>query len=243
MKYEKQRVRAFGLVLLLMISGGFLEHGILNAQEAGIIRELSGTVETKAANVSAWARAAQGDRIEKNTIISTGFKSTVVIALGNSTITVRPLTRLSLEEIARNGNDEQVHLSLQTGRVRAEVTPPAGGKTDFTVRSPSATASVRGTSFDFDGMNLHVDGGTVQYSLANGRQVFVNEQKNSYVDEVNRRVVSPFEAAAEALTPALPPGSNAGAVTGDHIPYIGNSAPPSTTGNVKIEIGPGNWGN
>jgi hypothetical protein len=140
--------------------------------------------------------------------------------VGNSTITVRPLTRLSLEEIIRSQNGEQVNLYLQTGRVRAEVNPPSGGTVNFSVRSPSVTASVRGTSFDFDTENLRVAEGRVQYSLANGRQVYVDERERSYVDEANNRVASPFEAAREDVTPSLPPGSGSGNPAGDNAPVL-----------------------
>jgi hypothetical protein len=208
------------VVLALVLSGTFLFAGTVYAQEIAFFRELSGTVEIKAPGSALWVNAAAGDRIEKNTLISAGFKSTAVLVLGDSIITVRPLTRLSLEEIIRNQNNEQVNLYLHTGRVRAEVKPPAGGKTDFTVRSPVATASVRGTSFEFDTERLLVGEGLVQYSLANGRQVYVAQGGVSYVDEVNNTVINPFDAAAELLVPAPPPGSGSGGPAGDNAPAV-----------------------
>jgi hypothetical protein len=42
----------------------------------------------------------------------------------------------------------------------------------------------------------------------------------SYVNETDNTVVSPFEAAAELLAPALPPGSGSGSPAGDHTPVI-----------------------
>jgi ferric-dicitrate binding protein FerR (iron transport regulator) len=227
MNYGKQI-----FVLALVLGGTFLFTRSAQAQEAALFRELSGTVEIKAPGSTVWVSAAAGDRIEKNTLISTGFRSTAVVVLGDSVIMVRPITRLSLEEIIRNQGEEQVNLYLQTGRIRAEVKPPAGGRTDFTVRSPSVTASVRGTSFEFDTENLRVDEGRVVYSLANGRSASVNTGSISYVDETNNTVISPFEAAAELLTPAPPPGSGSGGPTGDNAP----AAPPQTAG-VSIGFG------
>jgi hypothetical protein len=215
MKYRKQMD-----VLVLALGGIFLLAPQLQAQEIAFLRELNGTVEIKAPGSTAWVNAAEGDRIEKNTLVSTGFKSTAVLVLGDSLIRVRPLTRLSLEEIVKNQSGEQVSLYLQTGRVRAEVKPPAGGKTDFTVRSPTATASVRGTSFEFDTEKLRVDEGRVIYSLDNGRGVPVAAGGISYVDEANKTIVSPFEAAVELLTPAPPPGSGAGGPAGDNAPAV-----------------------
>ncbi|MDR1904517.1 MAG: FecR family protein [Treponema sp.] len=146
------------VILSLVISGEFLFvqniHGqgmdapAIKDPASAFFRELSGTVETRASGSAVWVKAAKGYPIGKDTIISTGFKSTAVIAVGNSTLTVRPLTRLSLEAIIQNQDGEQVSLYLQTGRVRAEVKPPSRGNIDFTVRGPSITASVRGTGFD-----------------------------------------------------------------------------------------------
>ena len=54
------------------------------------------------------------------------------------------------------------------GRVKAEVTPKKGEKADFKIKSPTATASVRGTGFEFDGQNLLVDHGAVQLEAESG---------------------------------------------------------------------------
>jgi hypothetical protein len=215
MNYKKQI-----FALTLMVSGGLFFARSLYAQENAFFREISGTVEIKAPGSAVWTNAVTGDRIGKNTLVSTGFRSTAVIVLGDSVIIVRPVTRLGLEEIIRNQSDEQVNLYLHTGRVRAEVKPPAGGRTDFTVRSPIATASVRGTSFEFDTERLRVDEGRVQYSMDNGRRVYVAGGRISYVDEPNNTVVSPFEAEEELLAPALPAGSGSGGPAGDKAPAI-----------------------
>jgi hypothetical protein len=74
----------------------------------------------------------------------------------------------SLEKIVQSQDEERINLRLQTGSIRAEVKPPVGGSSEFTVRSPSATASVRGTSFEFDRENLWVEDGRVRYALDNG---------------------------------------------------------------------------
>jgi hypothetical protein len=230
------------VVVLTFVLGGFFFVRSLPAQEAAFFREVNGTVEVRASGSAAWVNAAVGDRIERNTVVSTGFKSTTVVVVGDSVITIRPVTRLSLEEIIRNKDGEQVNLYLQTGRIRADVKPPAGGKTDFTVRSPTATASVRGTSFEFDTESLRVDEGRVQYSLANGRHVYVAEGGMSYVDETNNTVVGSFEAVAELLVPALPPGSGSGSPTGDNAPavtpVVPEVLPPS---GADVEIGGFDW--
>jgi hypothetical protein len=196
-----------------------LTGGCLFAQNARFI-ELAGNVEIKAGGSAAWVPAAPGMEIGRDTLVSTGFKSTARISLGNSILTIRPLTRLTLAEIAQRGSDEEVALYLETGRVRAEVSPPSGGKTDFTVRSPSITASVRGTAFEFDTRQIDVENGRVLFADANGQAVYVDGGERSYVDETQSRVVPPFEAELASLTPDLSGLSDTGNDTGTSAPVI-----------------------
>jgi len=219
-----------GLIAGLVLLNGMLMFG--QAGNTAYIKELSGTVELKAPG-AAWKTAVRGDRIVKDTIISTGFRSTALLSLGNSTLTVRPLTRLGIEELGESQGREQVALNLQTGRVRASVTPPAGGRTDFTVRSPSATASVRGTVFDLDTQNLRVREGTVRFegAAAGGRPVLVNSGQSTWVDSGTGAALNPLTAmeTSRAL-PALPGSDSVPAVDG------GGARPDNPQGTLSIVV-------
>jgi len=129
----------------------------------GVIKQLNGTVEIKRAGEAAYAAAKAGDTVSENTIISTGFRSFAIIEVGGTTINVRPVTRLTLTEIRALDKEESLGMYLRSGSVHVEVTPPTGARSNTTVRSPMATASVRGTSFYFDTRNLHVTQGTVLF--------------------------------------------------------------------------------
>jgi hypothetical protein len=202
--------------------------GCLFAQNARFI-DLTGTVEIKAGRSADWVPAAPGMEIGRDTIVSVGFRSTARIGVGNSILTIRPLTRLTLAELVQRENDEEVNLYLETGRVRAEVSPPRGGKTDFTVRSPSITASVRGTAFEFDTRRIAVENGRVLFANTRGQAVYVDGGEQSYVDETQSRVVPPFEAEIASLTPSLSELSNTGNDTGTSAPVISHSADIATT--------------
>jgi len=163
-----------GLLFLLLLAVTVLCVFSQNtAQMTGKIRELTGEVELKRTETSAFIKAKAGDTVVADTIISTGFKSTAIIDVGNSSITVRPLTRLSLAEIQSISDTETLNVTLQTGRVRVDVKPPAGTKANCTVRSPMATASVRGTSFEFDTFNLKVSEGIVAFQGSKGMSVLI----------------------------------------------------------------------
>jgi hypothetical protein len=167
--------------------------------------------------------------IPEAALVSTGFRSTAILALGNSTIVIQPLTRLSLEEIIERQGNEQVNVYLRTGRVRAEVRPPAGGKVDFTVRAPTVTASVRGTVFDFDTVNLNVAEGRVEFSGATGSLALVREGETSSVDESRSTVSAPVEEKAAALSPG--PGTETeAAATG------GGAAPVNPQGSLDLTL-------
>ena len=197
---EHKKMILAGIIFLCAVSG-------ISAQQA-VIRDLAGTVEIKRAGATAWEPARQGQFLTGDTAISTGFRSTAVITLGNSVLVVRPLTRLTLAELSRMQDTEKVELNLQTGRVRADVKPPEGAKTEFTVRSSAATASVRGTVFEFDTYNLTVNEGTVEFVGALGASVLIDAGGISYTGDTTGRAIPPEETAAAELKPDLPIASN-----------------------------------
>jgi hypothetical protein len=176
------------------------------AEPLAVIRELSGTVEVKEPGTAAWTLAARDQSLNRGTVISTGFKSGALIAVGNSTLSVQSLTRLSLEELIAADEGEKVDLNLRTGRVRAEVRPPAGGTTSFTVRSPIATASVRGTMFEFNGIELRVAEGRVHLSGNGGNGTYVGRGQLGRTDIETGRTLRAEETVREILIPAMPAG-------------------------------------
>ena len=168
-----------------------------------VIKELAGTVEIKYAGSEIWEAASRGQTLAGDTTISTGFRSTAVITIGDSILTVRPLTRLTLTELTRNQDNEKVELNLQSGRVKADVKPPEGGKTEFVVKSPNSTSSVRGTVFEFDTINIEVYEGTVQFSGLLGSTYMLDAVGYSRVDELTSWA-SPPSKYAEGLRPEIP---------------------------------------
>jgi len=149
-----KRIALFtGLALLAMIAA---------VGQDATFGEVNGKVEYQKPGATDWIPAKAGNQVSRGTVISTGFKSTALLKIGAATITVKPITRLTLEEIIKTEGGTQTKLFLLSGRVKADVPPQPGQTTDFKVTSPTATASVRGTAFEFDGVNLIVDRGSVR---------------------------------------------------------------------------------
>ena len=149
------------------------------AQEASF-SEVNGKVEYQTGS-DTWKPARPGDKVGKGVVISTGFKSTAVLMIGKSSISIKPLTRMTLEDIVKTEGGTQSQLFLLAGRVKADIPPQPGQTTEFKVKSPTATASVRGTGFEFDGVNLIVEHGTVQLMTATGQTRMVGAGEFSYV--------------------------------------------------------------
>lgn len=137
------------------------------AELTATITEIAGKVECKLPQQE-WQTAKVGDVLPVGSLISTGFKSTAILKTESATLTVKPVTRLSLEDLVKSEGTTKTQMFLMAGRVKAEVTPKSGEKADFKIKSPTATASVRGTGFEFDGKNLLVDHGAVQFEAESG---------------------------------------------------------------------------
>ena len=200
---------------LFLVSGAVL---LFAQSPTAVIREMSGTVELKKSGSAVWVPAQQGDLIDKATIVSTGFKSTASLVVGNSTLIVRPLTRLSLEELMIQNETEMININLSTGRIHANVKPPAGGRANFSVQSPTATASVRGTSFEMDTSSIQVLEGAVSYAPAAGvvsvinRPVTISAGQESWVDTNTGKAVAPMIAAETSSSIPSLPGQSAGTI-------------------------------
>jgi len=194
--YMLKKCIIIAVLLLLAVSGGF-------SQEA-VIRELAGTVELKLAGSTAWVNAVQGQSVAGSTVISTGFKSYALLSIGNSVINVRPLTRLSLTEISASQNAETINIGLQAGRVRLDVSPPAGVRSAAKVQTPVATASTRGTIFEVSIFELWVIEGSIEYRGSSGGHVIVDAGGYSTVDERTGRVAVTKAALLASLSPVQP---------------------------------------
>ncbi|MCL2294268.1 MAG: FecR family protein [Spirochaetes bacterium] len=193
-------------IMQLVIAGHIFAH---SGQHTGVIRDLSGTVELRHAGAENFVPATAGARVPANTVISTGFRSSALVEIGGAVITVRPLTQMTLAELSTAAGTETINVSLQTGRVRVDVTPPAGTRTSMEVRGPNVTASVRGTGFDFNARALTVDHGSVAYRGNRGGTVMVGAGAASIISDTGR-AVDPVEVSIAALTPPAPAGSDSG---------------------------------
>ena len=114
----------------------------VTAIEATVI-SAKGKVEVQ--DGDAWKALAIGDSLKKGSIIQTGFKSELVLKIKESTVSVAPLSRVTIEQLTDKGTKDDTRVFLDTGSLKANVKKVENRRVGFTVKSPVATASVRGT--------------------------------------------------------------------------------------------------
>jgi len=125
-----------------------------------------------------------------------------------------------------------LNVSLQTGRVRVEVKPPAGGKASMSVSTPTATASVRGTSFELDARNLYVISGKVLFKGTQGVYTLITTGSESAIDD--RGIAdNPLASGYAAYLPPMPVGMQEYASSAAIAARSGRETPASDGGKSK----------
>jgi hypothetical protein len=168
------------------------------------VKEAVGKVQMLEAGKD-WIPLHEGDQMPLGAEISTGFKSTAILNVGNALLTVKPLTQMKLTELVQQGDVVKTSLYLRIGKVRAEVNHPTGTKADFKLDSPVATASVRGTIFEFDGETLTVERGLVELTTPTGQQRSVAVGESTALSG-NGTVSAPVEFVLAQTTVSSNPG-------------------------------------
>jgi hypothetical protein len=130
-------------------------------------------------NESGWEPAAAGMELANGDRIHTGFKAGVTLNFPDgSRLHVGPMTILHLVDIAAGPEGGvRARLLLKTGEVTAQVNRSTGARGDFQVKTPTTTASVRGTRFSvaYDGTatTVAVTESSVAVTANNGASVVV----------------------------------------------------------------------
>jgi len=129
------------------------------AQPSARLTSVSGDVQIQRFS-GEWVEGRRGMALDLSDTVATGFGSSAVIEAGDSAVRISAMTRMTLDALGSSEGVQETSLFLRVGSVYAEVDASEGAH-DFKVMGPHATASVRGTQFSFDGLNLRVFSGAV----------------------------------------------------------------------------------
>jgi hypothetical protein len=164
-------MRRIGIAIIVAL---VLVLAVLNAgAQSAVFGTVTGKVEIQNPGEQTWQAVTAGMEVPVRSTVSTGFDGRAVLQLGASTLTIRPLTRLRIDELSTQNNVARTNLTMPVGRVRAEVKSASGIRTDFKLHSPVSTAAVRGTGFETDGVHLTVFESNVTFSSQSGISINV----------------------------------------------------------------------
>ena len=115
------------------------------ALEAKVV-SVTGKVEQQRG--ASWVAVNTGDVLQKGAVISTGFNSEATLDINGTKLKVGALTRMTIEQLADNASKDETQVFIDSGKVQADVSHTENRRNSFKVRSPVATASVRGTNIE-----------------------------------------------------------------------------------------------
>ncbi|MDC7125103.1 MAG: FecR domain-containing protein [Spirochaetales bacterium] len=218
------------------------------ASDSAVIKEITGRVEIMNPGED-WQPATVGTLLPKGASISTGFGSTAILEVGAAKIEVASLSRMSLDELVQIGGRQTTSLEVRVGKVKAEVNRDEGLSHDFKLRSPSATAAVRGTKFSFGGNRLEVTKGTVAFGNQHStKPQLVNKGESSTVSSTSGKTSAPLSemvkststkasTAKEQSTDAQSSAATNSASSASPVSSIGaSSGNTSFYGNIVITV-------
>lgn len=189
-------------VCAVLLTGAVLIPSTVLAQDGQdmtvTVRGISGRVEFRESGGD-WQQLVAGYELPLGASISTGFNSNAVLEMGLAVMEVGALTRLTIEELMERDGVVESDLYLEVGNIRADVRRTEDRRADFRLRSPVATAAVRGTSFTFDGRNLEVSQGIVELANLRGRRSTVPAGYQSRVSSDGTAPYSPQQAAQDRV--------------------------------------------
>lgn len=129
---------------------------------------------------NSWIPLQKDELINDGEVISTSFKSELLIRYKSAVMKLGPLTRITLEKLASAASKDDVSVYLNTGTIRSTVNHSDNRRISYTVRNPIAVASVRGTDFAMDGQaNVDCYSGGVIVVPAD----IENSKKNAEIDD------------------------------------------------------------
>lgn len=140
----------------------------VSAQSA-VVTFVSGKVETS--TPAGWTAVKVGDTLNASDTISTGFQSEAKIEYNGSIMALGALTRITIDTLAATASKDNVSVFLSTGAVRSKVNHTENKRVSYSVKTPIAVASVRGTDF------IVTAGGTVS-CLEGAVAVYANREKS-----------------------------------------------------------------
>ncbi len=171
-------------------------------QISAVIVAFDGDVTVKTDDSSEWKPASINQQLHQGAYIMTAFESNCEIEfMDKSKMKIRELSKIQVNKFTSELKKVDTEVTLYNGKVRATVHKDVDKNTNFQVKTPVSTISVRGTEKEIIvhpgfGTEVHTISGVVEVSNNIGQKVNVakNEttkvQSETSVPDSTSRVIS-----------------------------------------------------
>ncbi|MCR5699126.1 MAG: FecR domain-containing protein [Treponemataceae bacterium] len=136
------------LIVVLTLLSTVFTMAVFAQNMTATVLTVVGKVEKQSGD--SWTPLSVGDKLTSGSLISTGFKSSATIKFDGSVLELAPLSRLTLSQLAEQDGSRDSSVYLDAGKINANIKSSDNKRVHFTVNTPVATASVRGTAGEVD---------------------------------------------------------------------------------------------
>jgi len=184
----------FILIFITLISISIIfSPCIASAQDySAIVKSIDGEVTYKAEGETGWKPVSAGMEIKEGAYIMTAFESGCTLEFKDkSTLVVKELSKIQISKFALQAKSVNADVSLFNGRVKATVHRDIDTKTEFRVKTPVSTISVRGTEEEIyysPGFGAEVQNifGLVEVTNHIGQAQLLSKGENTEVPKDNK---------------------------------------------------------
>jgi len=186
---------------------------------------------------------------EKNTVLKAGDEVTcdpdgqaTLAFADNSTVVVRNTTQLKIASFFTEGGVVRTEILLKMGEVAAQVNKSEATKSDFRIKSPTGTASVRGTKLEkvsftpTTGMSVQIAEGSISLGNNSGTATAISKGEEGHVNHEGG-VESPSDVHKASISSnAYAPGQTKDEVSHfqeNATPPVGGSSSGGSSGDVS----------
>ncbi|MFO7947461.1 MAG: FecR domain-containing protein [Armatimonadota bacterium] len=252
---RKTAVLFITVLFLLMFIGGVILQSALIFQRIAVVRAVEGDVMVRARKHDTFEPVAGKDRLYAGDTVRTGEDGHLKLEwIDGTRVAVDPDTQMTILKCRMNrmSNSETSLFKLDVGNIWIRVIKVLSQKSKFEVRTPTATAGVRGTVFsvrvDETGeTEVSVYEGSVAVSTAKTSET-VEKEKVARVasDNLNLQAFSAderhlWESRHDVVQPVLHldvPDGGYSAAPGETVEIEGNAEPDATVavGGEPVEL-------
>lgn len=158
------------------------------------VTKITGNVMVQKAGAADWTRAADNMALQKGAQVKTASGGSCILAWENGNVVkLNELSSLAIEESAKQGLAGNTTVKINNGKMYARVEKLSATKSDFTIKTPTAVAGVRGSE-----IIVTAEPGVSSFQVLDGAFAVASEGQEILLDQN-------FQVDVPANEPPPPP--------------------------------------